>query len=203
MIAIVDYGAGNLRSIQRALTHLGEEPTITGDPEQIASARAIVFPGVGNARAAMDQLHATGIAAAITHAAVSGTPLLGICLGMQLLFGAQEEGPTDGLGLLAGDCVRLPADRKVPHMGWNTVRYTDDGPFAGQRDDEVYFVHSYMVRPADAAAIAGTSQYGVTFPSVITSDSIWGTQFHPEKSGDAGLKLLSSWLATVREASSS
>ncbi len=201
MIAIVDYGAGNLRSIQRALAHLDEEPVVTGDPGQIAEAAAIVFPGVGNARAAMDQLHATGIADAITEAAENGTPLLGICLGMQLLFGDQEEGPTIGLGLLAGDCVRLPDDHKVPHMGWNAVRYTDHGPFAGRPDDKVFFVHSYMVRPSDPADIAATTNYGVTFPSVIAHETIWGTQFHPEKSGDAGLALLDSWLALVRETS--
>jgi glutamine amidotransferase len=201
MIAVVDYGAGNLRSIQRALAHLGEEPVITGDPAQIAGSTAIVFPGVGNARAAMDQLRATGIADAVTRAAGAGTPLLGICLGMQLLFGDQEEGPTTGLGLLGGDCVRLPADHKVPHMGWNTVRYTDHGPFAGRPDDEVYFVHSYMVRPDDPADVAATTDYGVTFPSVVAHGTIWGTQFHPEKSGDAGLALLDGWLATVREGS--
>jgi imidazole glycerol-phosphate synthase subunit HisH len=201
VIAVVDYGAGNLRSIQRALAHLGEEPVITGDPEQIRDASAIVFPGVGNARAAMDQLHATGIADAIIEATEQGTPLLGICLGMQLLFGAQEEGPTTGLGLLAGDCVRLPADHKVPHMGWNSVRYTDNGPFAGAPDAEVYFVHSYMVRPDDPADVAAMTDYGVAFPSVVAHETIWGTQFHPEKSADAGIALLGRWLALVRETS--
>jgi glutamine amidotransferase len=201
MIAVVDYGAGNLRSIQRALSHLGDEPVITGDPERLAGADAIVFPGVGNARAAMNQLHATGIADAVTAAADGGTPLLGICLGMQLLFGGQEEGPTVGLGLLGGDCVRLPVGRKVPHMGWNAVHFTDNGPFAGQPDAEVYFVHSYMVRPDDPADIAGVTDYDGAFPSVIAHETIWGTQFHPEKSGEAGLALLDRWLALVREVS--
>jgi glutamine amidotransferase len=201
MIAIVDYGAGNLRSIQRALVHLGEEPVITGDPARLAKANAIVFPGVGNARAAMNQLHATGIADAVTEASETGTPLLGICLGMQLLFGAQEEGPTTGLGLLAGNCVRLPADHKVPHMGWNTVRYTDNGPFAGEPDTQAYFVHSYMVRPDDPADVAAMTDYGVAFPSVVAHETIWGTQFHPEKSAEAGLALLGRWLALVRETS--
>jgi glutamine amidotransferase len=199
MIAVVDYGAGNLRSIQRALAHLGEEPVITGDPRQLRDAGAIVFPGVGNARAAMDQLHASGIADAITEAAEDGTPLLGICLGMQLLFGDQEEGPTTGLGLLGGDCVRLPAGHKVPHMGWNTVRFSDNGPFAGQPDVEAYFVHSYMVRPDDPGDIAAATEYGVTFPSVVAHETIWGTQFHPEKSADDGLALLDRWLTLVRE----
>jgi glutamine amidotransferase len=198
VIAIVDYGAGNLRSIERALVHLGEEPVITGDPARIARASAIVFPGVGNARAAMDQLHATGIADAMTEAAGDGTPLLGICLGMQLLFGAQEEGPTTGLGLLGGTCVRLPAGLKVPHMGWNTVRFTDHGPFAGQLDATVYFVHSYMVRPDDPADVAGLTDYQASVPSVIAHETIWGTQFHPEKSGDAGIALLDRWLTFAR-----
>lgn len=199
MIAIVDYGAGNLRSIQRALAHLGQEPIITGDPELIESARAVVFPGVGNARAAMDQIRATGIADAITDTARAGTPLLGICLGMQLLFGDQEEGPTTGLGLLAGNCVRLPASRKVPHMGWNTAHFTDNGPFADQPPAEVYFVHSYFVQPDDPADIAARTHYGVTFPSVVARETIWGTQFHPEKSGDSGIALLDQWLRLVRK----
>lgn len=199
MIAIVDYGAGNLRSIQRALAHLGQEPIITGDPEQIASAGAVVFPGVGNARAAMDQIRTTGIADAITDTAKAGTPLLGICLGMQLLFGDQEEGPTTGLGLLAGNCVRLPASRKVPHMGWNTAHFTDNGPFADQPPAEVYFVHSYFVQPDDPADIAARTHYGVTFPSVVARETIWGTQFHPEKSGDSGIALLDQWLRLVRK----
>ena len=199
MIAIVDYGAGNLRSIQRALGHLSAESFITGEPDRIASADAIVFPGVGNARAAMEQIRGAGIAAAITGAVERGTPLLGICLGMQLLFGDQEEGPTTGLGLLAGDCIRLPAGRKGPHRGWNTVHFTEYGPFAGQPDAEVYFVHSYMVRPDDPADIAATTDYGVTFPSVVAHETIWGTQFHPEKSGDVGIALLDRWLALVRE----
>ncbi len=198
MIAIVDYGAGNLRSIQRALVHLGEDPIITGDPERIANAGAIVFPGVGNARAAMEQIRESGIADAITGAATAGTPLLGICLGMQLLFGAQEEGPTTGLGLLAGDCVRLPADHKVPHMGWNTAHFTGNGPFSGHPDAEVYFVHSYMVRPDEPADVAATTDYGVTFPSVVAHEAIWGTQFHPEKSGDSGIALLERWLTVIR-----
>jgi glutamine amidotransferase len=199
MITIVDYGAGNLRSIERALVHLGEDTTITGDPLLIRKAGAIVFPGVGNAKAAMDQLNATGIAEAMTEAAGDGTPLLGICLGMQLLFGDQEEGPTVGLGLLGGRGVRLPAGLKAPHMGWNTVRFTDNGPFAGEPDATVYFVHSYIVEPDDPADIAGVTDYGVTFPSVVAHENIWGTQFHPEKSGDSGIALLGRWVAFARD----
>ena len=198
MITIVDYGAGNLRSIERALAHFGETPTITGDPELIQHADAIVFPGVGNARAAMDQLRATGIADAMTEAASAGTPLLGVCLGMQLLFGDQEEGPTTGLGLLEGTGIRLPDGLKVPHMGWNTVRFTATGPLAQLRDGVYYFVHSYIVQPDDPADVAGETDYGITFPSVVARDNIWGTQFHPEKSGEVGLALLGRWLESAR-----
>lgn len=199
MISIVDYGAGNLRSIERALTLLGEPPTITSDPDAIAKSDAIVFPGVGNARAAMDQITSTGIAEAMTEAANDGTPLLGVCLGMQLLFEDQEEGPTKGLGLLKGTGVRLPDTLKVPHMGWNTVTFTENGPYAGLSDATVYFVHSYMVRPADNSDIAGVTGYGVEFPSVVARDNVWGTQFHPEKSGDEGISMLQRWVSFVRD----
>lgn len=199
MIAIVDYGAGNLRSIERALTLLEEVPVITGHPETIARADAIVFPGVGNARAAMDQIARTGISSAMIDAAREGTPLLGVCLGMQLLFEDQEEGPTRGLGLLEGTGVRLPDTQKVPHMGWNTVRFTDHGPYAGQPNATVYFVHSYMVRPRNANDVAGVTGYGVEFPSVVARDNVWGTQFHPEKSGDEGISMLQRWVSFVRD----
>jgi imidazole glycerol-phosphate synthase subunit HisH len=198
VIAIVDYGAGNLRSIERALVHFGEEPVITGDPERIRDAEAIVFPGVGNARAAMEQLRSTAIAGAMTEATEAGTPLLGVCLGMQLLFGDQEEGPTTGLGLLDGTAVRLPEGLKVPHMGWNTVRFTATGPLADVPEMSVYFVHSYIVQPDDSRDIAGETDYGITFPSVVARDNVWGTQFHPEKSGDVGLALLERWLDFAR-----
>lgn len=199
MIAIVDYGAGNLRSIERALVHFGEHPIITSDPETIAKSDAIVFPGVGNARAAMNHLRASGIAEAMTSAASAGTPLLGVCLGMQLLFEGQEEGPTVGLGLLKGRGIRLPDGLKVPHMGWNAVRFTTTGPLADLQEATVYFVHSYIVQPSNPLDIAGETDYGITIPSVVAHDNIWGTQFHPEKSGTVGLDLLRRWRATFRK----
>lgn len=199
MISIVDYGAGNLRSIERALVKLGETPTITNDPAVMTRSEAIVFPGVGNARAAMKQITDTGIADAMTGAAAAGIPLLGICLGMQLLFEDQEEGPTTGLGLLKGRGVRLPEGLKVPHMGWNSVLYTDNGPFAGQPEARCYFVHSYMVQPDDEGDVAARTAYGIEFPSIVARDNIWGTQFHPEKSGDVGISILERWVAKVRE----
>jgi glutamine amidotransferase len=199
MITIVDYGAGNLRSIERALVTIGETPTITSDPEIVARADAIVFPGVGNARAAMDRITDSGVADVMTAAAASGTPMLGVCLGMQLLFEEQEEGPTTGLGLLKGRGVKLPDGLKVPHIGWNTVSFTDNGPFAGYPDVAVYFVHSYMVHPADSQDVAGVTGYGVEFPSVVARENVWGTQFHPEKSGDVGIAILERWVAFARD----
>lgn len=198
MIAIIDYGAGNLRSIKRALDVDGATTTITSDPETIRNADRVVLPGVGNARAAMERLHETGIANAIEDVVDRGTPLLGVCLGMQLLFGEQEEGPTFGLNLLEGSARKLPSDHKIPHMGWNTVEFTDDSSLAPLSAAPFYFVHSYVVEPTNDVDIAGITEYGVTFPSVVMRDNVWGTQFHPEKSGDSGLQLLKYWLAWSR-----
>jgi glutamine amidotransferase len=194
MIAVIDYGAGNLRSIRRALEAHAVDVTITGDPDTIRSADRVVLPGVGNAKAAMERLHSTGIADAVNDIVQEGTPLLGVCLGMQLLFGAQEEGPTEGLGLLEGDARRLSNDLKVPHMGWNTVTFAKHSPLAEIAPMPFYFVHSYVVNPTNEQDIAGSTDYGMTFPSIVIHGHIWGTQFHPEKSGDSGLRLLKAWL---------
>lgn len=201
MIAIIDYGAGNLRSISRGLMSHGVDIVVTADPEDIRSADRLVLPGVGNAKAAMQRLTDSGIADAVRSQVATGTPLLGICLGMQLLLGEQEEGPTYGLDLIPGSVRRLPADRKVPHMGWNTVAFTDHSVLSEMAHAPYYFVHSYVADPVDPADIAATTHYGAPFPSVLVRDHVWGTQFHPEKSGDAGLALLKSWLnATARSA---
>ncbi len=194
MIAIIDYGAGNLRSILRAIESHGAQAEITSDPDEIRKADRVVLPGVGNARAAMDQLHVSGIAAAVTEQVERGTPLLGVCLGMQLLFGEQEEGPTTGLGLLPGKAVRLGDDHKVPHMGWNTVNFVEGSPLADVPDAYYYFVHSYVVQPDEANVTAGVTEYGAPFTSVVAHENVWGTQFHPEKSQNAGLALLGRWL---------
>lgn len=194
MIAIIDYGAGNLRSITRALEAHGANVRVTSNLDDIRSAERIVLPGVGHARAAMDRLHADGLAEVITDTVQQGTPLLGVCLGMQLLFGAQEEGPSFGLNLIEGSGHRLTGHHKIPHMGWNTVTFQPGSPLAEEEPASFYFVHSYFVRPADPRAIAGTTVYGEEFASMVAYNHIWGTQFHPEKSGDAGLHLLKSWL---------
>jgi len=194
MIAIIDYGAGNLRSIHRALEAGGAEVVVTSDPDVVRTADRVVLPGVGNAKAAMERLESMGLADAVREVVARRTPLLGICLGMQLLFGDQEEGPTTGLGLLEGDARRLASDHKVPHMGWNTVSFAKGTALADVPDAPFYFVHSYAVRPENPDDVAAVTQYGVEFPSVVIHDTVWGTQFHPEKSGDAGLALLRRWL---------
>lgn len=194
MIAIIDYGAGNLRSISRALEANGATVAVTANPDAIRSADRVVLPGVGNARAAMDRLHDLGLTDAIHDVVDAGTPLFGVCLGMQLLFGDQEEGPTIGLGLMDGTANRLSGDLKVPHMGWNTVTFREGTPLAHLSPTSFYFVHSYVVRPTNPATSAAITPYGEDFTSVVIQGNVWGTQFHPEKSGDAGLHLLKTWL---------
>ena len=198
MIAIIDYGAGNLRSIRRALEADGAETVVTSEPDAVRSADRVVLPGVGNAGTAMERLHELGMVDAIKELVDAGTPLLGVCLGMQLLFGDQEEGPTVGLNVMQGNARKLPSDQKIPHIGWNTVVFADHSPLADLGEASFYFVHSYVVYPTDVTDIAGTTNYGIGFPSVVIRDNVWGTQFHPEKSGDSGLHLLKYWLTGTR-----
>lgn len=194
MIAIVDYGAGNLRSIQRAIVHAGGDPVITSDPEAVRKADRVVLPGVGNAKAAMERLHHEGLADAVTDVAKAGKPLLGICLGMQLLFGEQAEGPTTGLRLLLGVVNWLPSERKVPHMGWNIATFNENSPLHDLGACHFYFVHSLVAEPTNVQDIAASTNYGSGFPAVVVHENIWGTQFHPEKSGDDGLNLVQRWV---------
>lgn len=198
MIAIVDYGAGNLRSIKRALETVGADAVITTDPAIIAAADAIVFPGVGHAGAAMERLHGLGLPPVLQETIAAGKPFLGICLGMQLLFAHQDEGDVEGLGLLPGRVRRLSGPIKVPHMGWNRSRLVHDGPLGATGNERYYyFVHSYAVEPAVPADIAAEASYGHSFPSIIIHDNIWGTQFHPEKSGAAGLEVLRAFVGRI------
>ncbi len=200
MIAIIDYGSGNLRSIQRGLQSHGIETVITPDPVVMAAADAVVLPGVGNASHAMNRLRDSGIADVIYDVVAAGKPFLGICVGMQVLFEAQEEGNAMGLGLLRGDVVRLTESEKVPHIGWNVSRPVRE-PLLSHSPDEpyYYFVHSYVARPADPADIMAMASYGQSFPSAVQRDNIWGTQFHPERSGDNGLAFLGQWVDVVRQ----
>lgn len=191
-IALVDYGAGNLRSAARALADAGTTPEITADPDGLQRADAIVVPGVGAFRPAMARLNAAGLVDAIRDAARRGTPLVGICLGMQLLFEESDEGgSTPGFGLIAGVVRRLPEGVKVPHMGWNTLEGAADALRGGLPDRPyVYFVHSYVARPADSRVIVAEATYGVRFPAIVRQGAIWGLQFHPEKSSRVGAQLL-------------
>ncbi len=202
MIAIVDYKAGNLTSVQRALDHLGLESCVTPDPAVVARAERIIFPGVGHAGTAMAVLKERGLDVALRQAFAAGTPILGTCVGAQIILGHSEEGDTQCLGLIAGDCERFrPTDSalKVPHMGWNSVTLAsgrDHPVLRGVPDGaEFYFVHSYYLRPADPADIYATSSHGVTFPAIIGHGNLIATQFHSEKSGPVGLAILRSFAA--------
>ncbi len=198
MIAIVDYGSGNLRSVQKAFERLGVEASITADPNAVAAAGRIVLPGVGAFGDAMRALHDRGLVEPIREHLRLDKPFLGICMGLQLLFETGWEGGRhDGLGVLAGDVTRfdLPVGLKVPHMGWNTVAWRGAGCPAGVEDEEhFYFVHSYHVRPRDESVIAAVTDYGGPFCSAVSRGRLFATQFHPEKSQAAGMRLLSSFL---------
>lgn len=198
MIAVIDYGAGNLRSIRRALEAAGANVAVTAVPSVVADASAVVLPGVGAARAAMERLRDGRMLPVIERAVADEKPFLGICLGMQLLFGHQAEGDTGGLGLLPGRVRVLLPGVKVPHMGWNRSRLTRSGPL-GDRGAarDYYFVHSYVVEPDDPADVAAVVDYGEVFPSVVIHDRVWGTQFHPEKSGPDGLALIRAFAVRV------
>ena len=198
MITVVDYGAGNLRSIRRALELAGGEVTVSSDPADIAAADAVVLPGVGAAGHAMRRLGELELVAPIKAATRSGKPLLGICLGMQLLFGHQDEGGVEGLGLLPGRIRALDGPVKVPHMGWNVSRLTRTGPLGTAGDERYYyFVHSFIAEPEHSSDTLAEAEYGQRFPSVVARHNVWGTQFHPEKSGHDGLRLINAFFEQV------
>jgi len=194
-IAIIDYGMGNLRSVQKGLERVGFAAEVTRDPQRIADAAGVVLPGVGAFGACMDNLRTYGLVDTVRHVIAQGTPFLGICLGMQLLFEESEEfGRVPGLGIFPGRVVRF-ADTpglKVPHMGWNQIRRCQNPPHLRGVDDAafVYFVHSYYVVPGDASLAATTTEYGIEFTSAIARDNVFATQYHPEKSQAVGLRIL-------------
>jgi glutamine amidotransferase len=201
MIAIIDYGAGNIRSIEKALEHVGATVRVTDDPALVEQAEAVVLPGVGSGGAAMSRMKQRGLDDAIRRATERGRPFLGICLGMQLLADHHAEGEVDGLGLYPGEVRRIPYGPKIPHMGWNRARPLQDALpiFEGIPDDSYfYFAHSYYVEPRDRRGVAAVTDYGSDFCSVIVSERVWGTQFHPEKSGQVGLRLLSNFVKWVQ-----
>lgn len=195
MITIVDYKAGNLTSVKRALNHLGIKNQIGGDPDMVRRAERIIFPGVGAAGAAMAVLKERNLDSALKDAYQKGTPILGICIGCQIVLSASEEGDTSGLDLMPGVCSRFrlkDEGLKIPHMGWNAVTITRPHAVLShlRPGDEFYFVHSYYPQPEDPAQVYATSEYGITFPVAIGSDNLFAVQFHAEKSGSLGLGLL-------------
>ncbi|HVM11229.1 MAG TPA: imidazole glycerol phosphate synthase subunit HisH [Actinomycetota bacterium] len=190
-VAILDYGMGNLRSVARAIEHVGGKAIVATDPEGAAAADALVVPGVGAFAACVERLRARDLDQAIRGAVDEAKPTLGVCLGMQILFEHGEEGDAEGLGLLPGDVPRLPSTVKVPHMGWNTVEWVSEHALVRgvARGSRFYFVHSYVCRPRADVDVVGEAEHGVRFPAVVARGSLVATQFHPEKSGEAGLRV--------------
>ena len=199
MIAIVDYGMGNLRSVSKALEKLGAEVKVTSDAQVIRDAQKIVLPGVGAFGDAICELRKRNLIKPIKEAIEKGKPFLGICLGLQLLFKSSEENPgVPGLGIFPGTVVRFnSSDLKVPHMGWNEVKLSGDRDslLSGVKDSGYfYFVHSYYAKPDDATLVQGSADYGVRFPAILGKRNVWATQFHPEKSQEEGLKILENFV---------
>lgn len=199
MIAIIDYGVGNLFSVEKALMQFATDVVITGDKELIAKADKLVLPGVGDFGECMSNLEATGLIPTIRECIAKGTPLLGICIGEQILFEGSEESPeAKGLGIFKGMVRRIQAPGlKVPHMGWNSVTFSQpDHPLFAHLGEHpyFYFVHSYHCVPADASIITATTEYGEKLTAAVAKDNVMATQFHPEKSGDVGLQVLKNFI---------
>jgi glutamine amidotransferase len=195
MIAILDYDAGNIRSVEKALRYLGEQPVVTRSKEEIKRADEVILPGVGSFGDAMENLRSFGLVSAIEEAVQDRKPFLGICLGLQVLFESSEESPgVPGLGILPGTIKKIPEGegRKVPHMGWNSLHLQNGGQlFRGIPEDAyVYFVHSYYLQAADPSIVRATTEYGVTIHASVERDNVFACQFHPEKSSDIGLAIL-------------
>ncbi|MCA9050403.1 MAG: imidazole glycerol phosphate synthase subunit HisH [Planctomycetaceae bacterium] len=199
-IAIIDYGMGNHRSVQKAIEHIGASAVITADPSAIAAADKVILPGVGAFRDAIQAIRDHHLTDVIRESVDSGKPFLGICLGLQLLFDVSyEDGEYAGLEIVPGTVQRfdLPSDLKIPHMGWNRLTLTQPNApvFSGLSDESwFYFVHSYYVQPADSSWTAATTDYGTPFVSAVARDNVFAVQFHPEKSQSAGLQLLGNFV---------
>ncbi len=202
MVSIVDYGAGNLRSVINAVVKLGYQPKLAVTAEDVLEAGALILPGVGAAAHTMHSLKRLGLDSAISRYIAEGRPFLGICIGLQVLFSSTEEGGGhDCLGIVPGVVKRLPDNLKIPHMGWNQVKQKIEHPiFNGVPDGaNFYFVHSYYVEPDDRALVAGETEYGITICSVLIRDNLVATQFHPEKSGEAGLKIYDNFIRMAQQ----
>ncbi|MCR5301559.1 MAG: imidazole glycerol phosphate synthase subunit HisH [Lachnospiraceae bacterium] len=199
MIAIVDYDAGNMLSVAKALRHLGQEPEITRDPDVLIKADSVILPGVGAFGDAMEKLNGFGLVQVISDIIKSGKPFLGICLGLQLLYEGSEEAPgVAGIGALDGRIRKIPVGeyKKIPHMGWNSLRFPNKGRLYSGIDEGayVYFVHSYYLEAADRSGVTATCEYNVTIDASVEYKNVFACQFHPEKSGDIGLKILDNFV---------
>jgi glutamine amidotransferase len=200
-LVVVDYQSGNLRSVAKALESVGVAPLVTGDPAELAGADAVIVPGVGSAPAAMDALRSRGLVQPLRDYVASNRPFLGVCLGLQLLMDRTEEGNSPCLGIVPGEVKRLPVGLKVPHMGWNSVHFETAHPVFQDiaQDSHFYFVHSYYGVPANDVGWTGTTDYGVSFCSVYAQGALIATQFHPEKSGDTGVRIYKNFAALASE----
>jgi len=199
MIAIVDYDAGNIKSVEKALQFLGQEPVVTRDKETLLQAEKVIVPGVGAFGDAMGKMHQYGLVEVLREIAAKGTPLLGICLGLQLFFESSEETPgVEGLGLLPGKIVRIPDKEgfKIPHMGWNSIQINPASRLLKGIEEGayVYFVHSYYLQAENEADVAATTDYVVNIHAAAEHENIFATQFHPEKSGEIGLRILKNFI---------
>ena len=204
MIAIIDYDAGNVKSVEKALQFLGEEVIITRDREQILSADRVVLPGVGAFGDAMEKLHSYNLVEVIKEVVANKTPFIGICLGLQLLFESSEESPgVAGLGILQGKIVRIPEKDglKVPHIGWNSLKYPNKGRlYKGiEEDSYVYFVHSYYLQAQDPSIVVAKTEYGVDIQASVEKDNVFACQFHPEKSSSVGMTILKNFINIGKE----
>ena len=203
MIVVVDYDAGNVKSVEKAIEKLGAKHILTSDPEEIGKADAVILPGVGNFGDCVSKLKERGLDSALKEYAASGKPFLGICVGLQLLFDESEESPgVEGLGILPGKIKRFPVSEglKVPQIGWNDIVESKGKLLDGiDKGTYFYFVHSYYLECEDPSIVTSKTEYGITYDSSVESGNIYATQFHPEKSSDAGLKVLSNFLKIAGE----
>ncbi len=202
MIAIIDYDAGNIKSVENALVRLGEEPVVTRNPGEISGADGVILPGVGSFGDAMKRLESYGLVETIVQVAERRIPFLGICLGLQLMFESSEESPgIKGLGLLPGRILRIPDEGglKVPHMGWNSLKYPHPGRlFRGvPQDSYVYFVHSYYLRAEEESIVTAATDYGTLIHASVEKNNIFACQFHPEKSSGVGMQILRNFVSIV------
>jgi imidazole glycerol-phosphate synthase subunit HisH len=199
-IAVLDYGMGNLHSVSRAIAKVGGNAEVTREPDEVGEADALVIPGVGAFGACVRALTDRGLDRAIHDFVDTGRPVFGVCLGMQVLFKESDEDPEEGLSIVAGRSRKLPPDVKVPHMGWNTVDWSGEHPYVDgiPSGSRFYFVHSYAPDVIDGTTL-GITDYGRPFSSVVASDNVFATQFHPEKSADAGLQIYESFVKAVSD----